>query len=308
MNNSPYIIRNYRSSDFDDYVKLNIEAAKLAPAGCDYSPQATSDSLNRLNYSPEQDLFFAEVAGRVVGFMNLLPEIEAERVILDCMVYPEHRRKGLATKLLGHATRRARELKAKVARVHISQDNTIATRVLPRLGFSIARQFLELRLALSKTSIPETPCNTYSLRHLQPGEEEQLTQLQNRYFSGAWEYNPNTTKDIAYYLSLSHHSPEYVILIYDKDKPIGYCWTEINSEATEIKKEGRIHMLGVDPDYRGRGIGKKVLLAGLSYLKNRGVQVVGLTVDSENKVAGALYRSAGFKPWTTSLWYEKAID
>ena len=94
MNNSPYIIRNYRSSDFDDYVKLNIEAAKLAPAGCDYSPQATSDSLNRLNYSPEQDLFFAEVAGRVVGFMNLIPEIEAERVILDCLVYPEHRRKG----------------------------------------------------------------------------------------------------------------------------------------------------------------------------------------------------------------------
>ena len=308
MDNPNYIIRNYRSSDFNDYVKLNIEAAKLAPAGCDYSPQATSESLHRPNYSPEQDLFVAEVAGKVIGFMNLIPEIEAERVILDCLVYPEHRRKGLATKLLSQATCRARELKAKVARVNISQDNTIATRVLPRLGFSIARQFLELRLVLSKTRIPETPYNTYSLRHLQPGEEEQLTQLQNRCFSGAWEYTPNTTENIAYYLSLSHHSPEYVILICDKDKPTGYCWTEIDPEATGIEKKGRIHMLGVDPDYRGRGIGKKVLLSGLFYLKNRGVQVVGLTVDSENKVARALYRSVGFKPWTTSLWYEKAID
>ena len=66
-------------------------------------------------------------------------------------------------------------------------------------------------------------------------------------------------------------------------------------------------MLGVDPDYRGKGIGKEVLLAGLSYLKREGFQIAELTVDSENQAACTLYRSAGFRIQASTLWYEKAI-
>ena len=70
----------------------------------------------------------------------------------------------------------------------------------------------------------------------------------------------------------------------------------------------RAHRERLQPDYRGRGIGKKTLLAGLHYLQSKGVRVVKLTVDSENKSALALYSSVGFKPQTVSLWYEKVID
>ena len=308
MDNPTCIIRNYRPADFDDYVKLYIEAANLAPGGRDCSRQAISESLNRPGYSPEKDLFIAETAGRVVGFINIIPELATERVILDCLVQPEHRGKHLATELLGQAIRRARELKAKVARVNVNQDNTVATRVLPRLGFRIARRFLELRLPLAETQLSGQSQPALPLRHMQPGEEEQLTQLQNRCFGNAWEYNPNTVEDMVYYLSLSHHSPEDIVLACEEDRLISYCWTEIDPEATGTEKKGRIHMFGVDPDYRRQGIGKKALLAGLSYLKNKGVRTVELTVDSENEVAYALYRSVGFKKWATSLWYEKAID
>ena len=67
-------------------------------------------------------------------------------------------------------------------------------------------------------------------------------------------------------------------------------------------------MLGLDPDYRGKGIGKKILLAGLAHLKSRSLQVAELTVDSENKAACALYKSIGFKVQTSSFWYEKVIN
>jgi mycothiol synthase len=67
-------------------------------------------------------------------------------------------------------------------------------------------------------------------------------------------------------------------------------------------------MLGVDPDYRGKGIGKKLLLAGLARLKGKGLQVAELTVDSENKATCALYKSVGFKVQTSSFWYEKVIN
>ena len=67
-------------------------------------------------------------------------------------------------------------------------------------------------------------------------------------------------------------------------------------------------MLGVDRDYRGKGTGKKALLAGLARLKSKGLQVAELTVDSENKTACALYKSIGFKVQTSSYWYEKVIS
>ena len=310
MNNSLYIIRNYRRADFDNYVQLNIEAEKLEPAGRCTSPEILSERLRQPNYLPEKDMFIAEIDGKIVGFMNITPELNTGRVILDCLVHPEHRGKGLARKLLDYAMQRAKELKVKAARVNTREDNSVAKSVLPRLGFRVVRRFLEFRLPLTETRLPDATHNAYPSRHLQHGEEVKLTQIQNRCFAGSWGYNPNTTEEIAYRLNLSHCAPENVILIYDGDKPVGYCWTLLKreTEAADGERKGCIHMLGIDPDSRGRGIGRVALLAGLSHLKNRGVQVVELTVDSENRAALALYQSLDFKIWTSSLWYEKAID
>jgi mycothiol synthase len=307
MNNFPYIIRNYRPSDFEDYVKLASEAERLKQTSC-CSPEVISESLRRPNYSPEKDLFIAELEGKVIGFMNLTPEVKIRRVILDCLVHQEHRRKGIAKRLLEYATCRAKELKAKVVQVNISEDNTIAKRVLPRLGFREVRYFLELRLPLAEIELPQHPPHPYSSCHLQLGEEEKFTQLQNRCFAGSWGYNPNTIEEMTYFINLSHRSREDIILIYRGEKPVGYCWTEIDCGLTGGERKGRIYMLGVEPDYRGKGIGKIALLAGLSRLKNKGVQAVELTVDSENEIALALYRSCGFRVWGKSLWYEKRIN
>jgi len=310
MSNSSYTIRNYRPSDFEDYVKLRIAAAKLQPSGHCSSPQGISEELRRPNYSPERELFVAETAGKIVGFIDITPELKTGRVILDCLVQPEHRGKGLGRQLLAGATRRAKDLKAKLVRVNVRQDNTAAKKVLPRLGFRVVRRFLELRLPLDEVHLPDSAPGTFTLRHLQPEETDKLTRIQNRCFAGVWGYNPNTTEEIAYYVNLSHSSPENIILISDADKPVGYCWTEITcaAEAAESEKKGRIYMLGADPDYRGRGIGKAVLSAGLAYLKSKGMCTAELTVDSENKAARVLYRSTGFKRWSSSLWYEKSLD
>ncbi|MBW1888228.1 MAG: GNAT family N-acetyltransferase, partial [Deltaproteobacteria bacterium] len=100
-----------------------------------------------------------------------------------------------------------------------------------------------------------------------------------------------------------------VIMLYNGNEPIGYCWTIINSEensALKIKK-GRIHMMGVDPDYRGKGLGKAVLSAGLTHLMERGIELAELTVDSSNTVACSLYKSVGFEIRATTLWYEKDL-
>jgi mycothiol synthase len=117
-------------------------------------------------------------------------------------------------------------------------------------------------------------------------------------------------EELTYRTNLSSFSPEDVVLICDGDKIIGYCWTGItdDGEAASGERKGRIFMLGADPDYRGKGVGKRVLLAGLTHLKSKGLRVAELTVDSENKAACALYGSLGFEVRTSSLWYEKLIN
>jgi len=310
MSNSPYTIRNYQPADFDKYVRLRIDAEKLEPTGRFTSPQAIAERLGRPSYSPEQDLFIVEMAGNIVGYMDVAPELTIGRVILDCWVHPEHRRKGLATKLLGYAINRAKELGVKVAHINIPQNNVVAKSVLSKLGFKLVRRFLELRLDIDKVRWQDIDPAALGCCHLQCGEEEKLTQIQNRAFAGLWGYNPNTVEEITYRTNLGNCSPEDVVLAYDGDEVVGYCWTEIKyeGEAAIGKGKGRIFMIGVDPDCRGRGVGKRVLLAGLAHLKGKGLRVAELTVDSENKAAYTLYLSVGFEVRTSSLWYEKVID
>ena len=309
MSNSPYSIRNYQSADFNKYILLYAGAEKLEPSGRCVSPQFVAEQLERSNYSPEQDLFIAETDEDIVGYMNVTPELTIGRVVLDCWVHPEHRRRGLATKLLGYATNRARELGAKMAHVNIAEDNVVAGRVLSRLGFSLVRRFLELRLDIADVGGLDIDPAATGCRYLQLGEENKLTQLQNRAFACTWGYNPNAVEEIAFRTSISNCSLDDIILFYEGDKAIGYCWTGIScEEGVPSARMGRILMLGVAPDYRGKGVGKKLVMAGLARLKSKGLQVAELTVDSKNKAAYALYKSLGFEVQSSTFWYEKTIN
>jgi len=310
MSASLYTIRNYQPADFDDFVRLNIEAEELESSGRCTSPRFLEENLRQPNYSPEQDMFVVEKDEKIIGFVNVTSEQHTGRVILDCLVQPEHRRQSLARKLLACALQRARELGAKSAHVNVREDDAVSSHVLSRLGFRAVRRFLDLRLNLTEIHLPDVASGSYSCEHLLTDEEDKLAKIQNRCFTGTWGYNPNTPEEIAHRLKLEQCSPDDVILICNEDEPIAYCWTIIYGpiDAGHTEKKGRIYMLGTDPDFRGMRLGKTALLAGLHHLKTQGVQVAEITVDSENTVAFALYCSIGFKVWSNSLWYEKTID
>ncbi len=308
ISTSSYVVRNYRSDDFESYVRLNLDVAHLAHTERLASAQLIIERLSRPNFYPEQHLFVVEIAGSIVGYLEVTPELKIGRVILECLVHPEHRRRGLATTLLARAMHRASELGTSVAHVNILQDNLSAASLLSRLGFEPMRRFLELSLNLSDIDFPDADRRSSSYHHLKRGEEDKLAHIQNLSFKGTWGYNPNTPEETAYLINLA--DPEDVILACEDKEPVGYCWTriELAEDATGGADKGRIYMVGVDPGHRGRGVGKGVLLAGLRYLKSKNLEFVELTVDSENKAACALYHSLGFKVRTTSLWYEKSLQ
>jgi mycothiol synthase len=310
MSDPAYIIRNYRLEDFDKLVQLWVEVEKLRQACSCTSLQDLVESLGLPNHFPEKNLFVAEIGGNIVGYLDVMPELNIRRVVLSCLLHPEHRRKGFAKRLIERAVHRARELKVKIAHVNIPQESAMDNRLFSEMGFRFVRHFLELRMDLSEDHLLKINQIASTCRRLRRGEEDKLVQIQNRSFANTWGYSPNIIEEIIYRTSLPNCSPEDIILACDADKPIGYCWTKLNfgDKKAISRGKGRIYMLGVDPDHRGKGVGKQVLLASLFHLKSKGIRIVELTVDSENKTACFLYRSLGFEVHTSSLWYEKVLN
>jgi len=253
-------------------------------------------------------LLVVEIDNVIVGYMDIEAELVVGRAVLDCAVLVEHRRKGLATKLFSRAMNRIRELGAKAAHVNIRQDNMAAAKTLTRLGFNPIRQFLELTLDVGHAAGFESH-TAIEWSYLQPGQEDELARLQNRAFADAWGYNPNTAETIAFRINQSSSSPRDIVLAYDQGRAVGCCWTGIVCEqGMPSVRKGRIHMLGVDPNQRGKGMARELMVIGLNRLRERGLTVVELTVDGENKAACALYQSLGFNVQARTLWYEKLID
>lgn len=308
MSNLAYSIRNYIPADRAGYIRLVGEAERLEPAGRCVWPAAVTARLNRPGYFPAKYLYLAEMDSRLIGYMDIEPELASERIILNCWLHPEHRRKGLGRKLYSRARSRIEGLPVTEARVNVPQDNSGAGTFLSRLGFKVGGEFLELRWEDAAPPVQTAAGTVFDLHPLRRNGAAELTRLQNRCFAGAWEFNPNTVEEVAYLTCSAPCSPGDIVLAYDRAKAIGYCWTAAIPDADGRKTRGKVLMLGVAPDYRGQGLGQTLLLAGIARLQGQGIVTIDITVNSENEVARTLYQSLGFKVRTSTLWYCKFLD
>src|SRR4030042_2887591 len=160
--------------------------------------------------------------------------------------------------------KRAGELGARVAHASIPATDLAGAELLSNLGFKVVRRFHELRLDVSGANLEAAGRSDLKSRHLKVGEESLFAWIENRCFTDTWGFNPNTPEYIGWELSARGDCPDDVILALSEGKPIGYCWTEAECGLDSITGRGKggIYMLGVDTEYRGKELGKKLLLAG----------------------------------------------
>ena len=310
MGKTGYLIRNYQPSDFDDYVRLHEETEAHDGGGLFFSRQRLAEELGHPKLHPRKNVFIAEKDGSFLGCVSVFLELEIGRALLDGLVHPLHRKKGIATALFSHAVQRARKAGLRTAQICIPQNSKAANSLIKRLGLNFIRRFIVMQLDLGTRQLPDAATGNLTIRHLQTGEAQTLADIQNRSFGNSWGFNPNTAEEIDYRIHLSTCSPEDVVMVWQGDDPVGYCWTRIlageSTPAGPIK--GEIHMLGVDPEYRSQGIGLNVLLAGLSHLESKGITLVELTSDIENVAANRLYESIGFKESMILEWFERKLN
>jgi mycothiol synthase len=124
-------------------------------------------------------------------------------------------------------------------------------------------------------------------------------------FASHPEQGAFTTADLSRRLTRTWFRPGDLIMAEPQDDadpsaPEGYVWVKL--EGTD-QRVGEIYAIGVHPQAQGRGLGAKLLEAGLRRLAARGAREAILYVEGNNTGALRLYRRFGFKPETTHVQY-----
>ncbi|MFF8968530.1 GNAT family N-acetyltransferase [Streptomyces sp. NPDC014995] len=89
--------------------------------------------------------------------------------------------------------------------------------------------------------------------------------------------------------------PDFVFVVEDGGEDGGKLGGYVLSTPPDAERSW-ILSLGIAPELRGQGLGRRLMTQILGHLRVRGVRSVSLSVEPGNDSAVALYRSLGFVP------------
>jgi len=78
--------------------------------------------------------------------------------------------------------------------------------------------------------------------------------------------------------------------------------------ATHDSRKGWINRLAVDPDYRRRGYGARLIEAAEEALRDQGMRIIAALVESDNPASLALFRKEGYVEVDHAMHYLSKRD
>lgn len=114
--------------------------------------------------------------------------------------------------------------------------------------------------------------------------------IAGRYRPEVWE------RRIGYYL---RRDPEASLVAEAGGRVVGFMLGEVRSGDFGLEEPaGWIEVLGVDPDFRGRAVGRKMADAMLEHFRRQGAHAVRTLVDEQMGDIRHFFQSLGFEPST----------
>lgn len=290
----PFEVREIRP---DETVALFVVHAAIAPVDAGQLLDWTQELEERLEAGSRA--WVVARGRRLAGYAaaDQLPGLPGVYYLTGGIV-PARRRQGLGAMLLRHVQEVAadagiRQLSCRVADL---EDDTAG--FLLRRGFHVEHE--ECLLALDDFSgLPPLTDELRSGLAVFPQAEAvaHFLQVYDDSFTGTAWSQPYTEAEVFALLA----QPDDLLFAVIEGRPVGVIWHEMIS--TEI---GRVEPLGVAHGYQGQGIGRRLLLAALEGLRQRGAREVQIGVWRTNHAAMALYTSLGFVE--SDNWYFLAHD
>jgi mycothiol synthase len=157
------------------------------------------------------------------------------------------------------------------------------------MGFRIERELLQMRMALPCAQ-RATPVRDVKIAPFHEADAAAWVEVNNRAFAGHPENGTWTVETLMARTQLSWFDAAGLLMGWSGSRLIGFCWTKMHPGRL-----GEIYVVGVDPDWQGRSVGRYLTLEGLRYLhEKRGAGTAMLYVDATEARAVRMYGSIGF--------------
>lgn len=102
-------------------------------------------------------------------------------------------------------------------------------------------------------------------------------------------------KELQIYIdNYGNNKDDNCLVALDDDRIIGACWTRIMNDYGHIDNQTPSFAISLYEDYRGKGIGTKLIINMLKLLKQKGYKKASLAVQKAN-YAVKMYKKVGFE-------------
>jgi mycothiol synthase len=198
-------------------------------------------------------------------------------------VHPAHRREGIATALLRHVE--AQDEKATL-QCSCMKSWPAGLAMIEKEGFEPHHRLLMMDL-VDEVPAPGTPPAGFTLRpYREGGDDEAWIRLHEDGFADLDAFHPLTRADVT---ARRSGAGFHVWIAEQAGDAVGFVQTE-----DYYGDRGHVASLVVDRRFRGRGLGRALMLRGIATLRAGGPRTVVLSVYADNEAAIRLYESLGF--------------